>query len=480
MKVAIYTRVSSDRQVQEGFSLEAQYDRLLEYIKMNGWDLVRVYTDPGISGKNLKDRPGVQELLNDAKQEKFDAVLIHKLDRLTRNIGDLHGLIEFFNKKNIKLMSFSENIDTSTPSGRMFIYFLGVFAQMYRENLSEEVTKGLTKRAEKGLRVNFKPTYGYDVDSHQLYINEEQAEIVKFIYDSYLKGMGKRKIAETLNNRNESSNFGIWYDRTIDYILRNITYTGKHHYTPKGDESKTIIKDGDHEAIISEDQFQDVQKLLKRKFNNEVSRSSHEYPFSTIIKCGVCGNPYHGKNVEGPTNGKTYKFYRCYGKMHKNVCKQSDISELILEKLLFKQVLPRLTVKTKEENFMTVNSEKKSNDKDKARKNIEREIAKSEPRKKNWQYAFGDGKLPYDDFVRLMDEELNRVNELTKQLEELGPDTEEVEISYEIFLEWLNQLNTVWGDMEANDKKLAIQSMFKHMTVTKTDKVWSMEVEFYK
>lgn len=479
MKVAIYTRVSSERQVQEGFSLEAQYDRLLEYIKINGWYLVRVYTDPGISGKNLKDRPGVQELLNDAKQEKFDAVLIHKLDRLTRNIGDLHGLIEFFNKKNIKLMSFSENIDTSSPSGRMFIYFLGVFAQMYRENLSEEVTKGLTKRAEKGLRVNYKPTYGYDVVDYKLIVNEEQAQNVRFIFDSYLGGMGKHKIAGILNERNQLSNFGVWYDRTIDYVLNNPTYTGKHHYTPKGDESKTIIKDGDHEAIISDDQFKAVQKLQKRKFNNEISRSSHEYPFSTIVRCGSCGSPYHGKNVSGASNGKIYKFYRCYGKYNKHNCSQSDISELILEKLLFKQVLPKLRMKTAEENFNEVNTSKKSNDKDKMRKNIEREIAKSEPRKKNWHYAFGDGKLPYEDFVRLMDEELNRVNELNKQLEELGPEEDEPEISYDVFIEWLNQMSTIWVDIEPSDKKAALQSMFKHMTVTKVDKVWTMEVEFY-
>ena len=341
------------------------------------------------------------------------------------------------------------------------------------------MTKGLTKRAEKGLRVNYKPTYGYDVVDYKLYINEEQAQIVKFIYDSYIGGMGKHKIADILNDRNETSNFGIWYDRTIHYILNNPTYTGKHHYTPKGDESKAIIRDGDHEAIISEDQFQSVQKLQKRKFNNEVSRSSHEYPFSTIVRCGQCGNPYHGKNVEGKNNGKVYKFYRCYGKMHKHMCTQSDISELNLEKLLFKDVLPKLTMKTKEENFNNVNNTKKNSDKDKSRKNIEREIAKSEPRKKNWHYAFGDGKLPYEDFVRLMDEELNRVEELNKQLEELGPDIEEVEISYDVFIEWLNQLNTVWGDIEATDKKLALQSMFKHMTITKVDKVWSMEVDFY-
>lgn len=480
MRVAIYTRVSSERQVQEGFSLEAQYDRLLEFIKMNGWDLVRVYTDPGISGKNVKDRPGFQEMLTDLKQDKFEALVIHKIDRLTRNIGDLNDIIELFNKKNIKLISFSENIDTSTASGRMFVFFLGVFAQMYRENLAEEVTKGLTKRAEKGLRVNFKPVYGYDIKDYQLHINEDQASVVRLIFDLFLKGWGKHRIADHLNENNYQTNFGMWYDRTVGYILTNVTYISKHHYTPKGDKSKTIVKDATHAPIIDEDTFYAVQKMFARKSTSEISRSSYDYPFSTIMKCGQCGQPYHGKYVEGRAK-KPYRYYRCYGKYTKNTgCTQSDISEITLEKILFNKVLPELMVKTKEEHIISENLTKKSNSHEKTRKQLERDIGKSDARKKNWHYAFGDGKLPYEDYVRLMDEELLRVNELKKELDELGPDTNEAEISFESFILWFSQLSEIWKDMNPMDQKLALQTLFKQITLTKEEKEWKISVDFYK
>jgi site-specific DNA recombinase len=481
MKVAIYTRVSSERQVQEGFSLEAQHDRLLEYIKMNGWDLVRFYTDPGVSGKNVKDRPGFQEMLVDLKQEKFDALVIHKIDRLTRNIGDLNNIIELFNKKNIKLISFSENIDTSTASGRMFVFFLGVFAQMYRENLAEEVTKGLTKRAEKGLRVNFKPIFGYDVQDYKLYINEEQAVVVRLIYDKFLKGWGKRRISDYLNDNNYQTNFGIWYERTVNYILTNVTYIGKHHYTPKGDKSKTIIKDGDHAPIIDEEKFTAVQVMIERKSTKEISRSSNDYPFSSIMKCGQCGHPYHGKYVESRANKKPYRYYRCYGKYSKNTgCTQSDISEITLEKILFNKVLPALLITSKEENIVSVNSAKKSNDHEKIRRQLERDIAKSDSRKKNWHYAFGDGKLPYEEYVRLMDEELLRVNELKNQLNELGPDADEPIVSFDSFILWFSQISFVWKDMTAMDRKLSLQTMFKKITISKVNDEWDMKVELYK
>src|SRR5690349_1551274 len=116
MRTAIYTRVSTNEQANEGFSLQAQYERLVDFVNMQRWDLTRIYTDPGVSAKDL-NRPGVKEMIDDLKSGKFDAIIVHKLDRLTRNISDLYNLVELVNKLNVKLISISENIDTSTPMG---------------------------------------------------------------------------------------------------------------------------------------------------------------------------------------------------------------------------------------------------------------------------------------------------------------------------------------------------------------------------
>lgn len=133
-KVAIYTRVSTEKQSSEGYSLEAQHDQLIEYVNSNNMQLIKLYSDPGVSAKNLK-RPGVQELIRDLESGMFDTVIIHKLDRLTRNISDLYDLVELVNAKNVKLISLSEQIDTSNPMGS----YVCIFVRHIRSDVPREL-----------------------------------------------------------------------------------------------------------------------------------------------------------------------------------------------------------------------------------------------------------------------------------------------------------------------------------------------------
>lgn len=249
MRVAVYTRVSTERQSSEGHSLEAQHDRLLENVKHNGWSLFKIYTDPGESAKDLK-RPGVQQMITDLKNGLFDAVLVHKLDRLTRNISDLYDLVELVNNRNVKLISLSENIDTSTPMGRMFVYILGIFAQMFRENLREEVIKGMTKRAEKGLHNVTVNLYGYQRDENgQLLIIEEEAKWVKWIFEQYIGGKGTTNIAKELNRLSIRRNQGArWDQHKVMMTITNLHYTGMVHWkVATAPEDSRIVRQGVHE-----------------------------------------------------------------------------------------------------------------------------------------------------------------------------------------------------------------------------------------
>lgn len=163
MRAAIYTRVSTVAQAEEGFSLEAQEEILMQTIERKGLELYRIYTDPGVSGKTFK-RPGVQAMIADMKAGRFDAILIHKLDRLSRNMGDIIAFIEMVNKLDIRLIISAQGqdeIDTRSPMGKAFLQLNGIWAELYINNLREETLKGLIKKVKNGGRHMSRPPLGY-------------------------------------------------------------------------------------------------------------------------------------------------------------------------------------------------------------------------------------------------------------------------------------------------------------------------------
>ncbi|AFH62232.2 resolvase [Paenibacillus mucilaginosus K02] len=465
MRACIYTRVSTAGQAEEGFSMQAQYDKLIDFVKLQGWDLIRVYTDPGVSAKDL-NRPGVKELIDDLKVGKFEAVIVHKLDRLTRNISDLYDLVELVNKYEVKLISLSENIDTSTPMGRMFVYLLGIFAQMFRENLSEEIKKGLSKRADLGFR-NAGAPFGYKMDERgNLIIIPEEAELVRVIFSLHIsKKWGFYTIAKYLNKLGFlGRRGGIFHGSSIEKILKNHTYVGKNHWKLKGrPESERMVRDANHEPIIDQDTFNKSQEIIRRRSQKEMSRSFYSYPFSSIIRCGQCGAPYHG--IMQPYKGIKYYYYRCFNVI-KGRCNQSSISELKFETMFFDYFI----VQHQGVNFEEVAATK--SDTSEVKRKIERELEKSEQRRKNWQYAFGDGTIPYKDYVALIDEEMRKVEELQLQLSDLPVDESPVKITIKEVIETVAQLKDNWAYLERETRKDLINSLFKSITITKFDYGW--------
>lgn len=452
MFAADYSRVSTDEQAKEGFSLEAQQEFTKKYIRDEGWDYYGSFTDPGVSGKDLK-RPGVQDMLRAVREGRIQAVVVHKLDRLTRNIGDLHDLMMLFEKQNVKLVSVTEKIDTSTAMGRMFVYMLGLFAQWFRENLSEEVMKGMKKRAEKGFRNGSVAPFGYDLEDGRLVIDPEQAEWVKRIFDLYTRDkLGFEKIAQHMNREGILTNRGSrdWSKNFIQYMLMNPVYIGKLRWRPK--EGQEILRDSDHPPIIDEVTFKKAQSMMQRRSNGEVPATSRRhYPFSGLIHCGECGKQYFGR-LGSSKAGPTFH-YRCYGKRLGH-CNARDISEVKFEQLLFEY----MNFQMEEVDEPVVQD--KSHEKE--RKRIERELAKSETRRKNWQYAFGDGKLPYQDYVQLIDEEAERVRQLETELAQLPEDQS---LSKEVINNTARFIMDNWNYFDADTKKDAAQSLYRTITI---------------
>jgi Site-specific recombinases, DNA invertase Pin homologs len=260
-------RVSTEDQVKEGFSINAQKEKLTKYAEVNDWDIYDYYIDEGVSGKNIKNRPEMSRLIKDVNNDKIRNILVYKLDRLTRNVSDLINLIDLFEKQNCAFNSQTEKIDTSNAVGRMFVKMLGIFAEFERENLAERVAFGYEQKTREGNYTNTNGVYGYNyIIGKGLEVNEDEKEIVKDIYESYLSGNSMLSICKKLNTEKISTKRGgIWAGSTIRSILTNPLYIGKIRYSVNNKSKQFEVAGKNIETILDEKLWKAVQNRIKKK-----------------------------------------------------------------------------------------------------------------------------------------------------------------------------------------------------------------------
>lgn len=310
-KVALYVRVSTTSQLEEGYSIEEQKAKLESYCDIKDWHIYKVYTDGGFSGSTT-ERPALEQLIKDAQSKLFDTVLVYKLDRLSRSQKDTLYLIEdIFLKNNIEFVSLLENFDTSTPFGRAVIGLLSVFAQLEREQIKERMQLGKLGRAKAGKSMMWaKTSYGYDYNKEtgSMTINEYEALAVKEIYSSYLAGMSITKLRDKINE--EYPKKPAWSYRTIRGILANPVYCGLNQY--KGQTFQ-----GTHKPIISLVDFEQTQRELAKRQQTAKELSNPrpfqaKYMLSGLAQCGYCHAPL--KVILGAVrkDGTRFKRYECY------------------------------------------------------------------------------------------------------------------------------------------------------------------------
>ena len=310
-KVAIYVRVSTTNQAEEGYSIDEQKDKLKSYCDIKDWNVYNVYTDGGFSGSNTT-RPALEQLIKDAENKKFDTVLVYKLDRLSRSQKDTLYLIEdVFIANDIAFLSIMENFDTSTPFGKAMIGLLSVFAQLEREQIKERMQLGKLGRAKSGKSMMWaKVAYGYTYhrENAEMTINELEAIVVREIFQSYLAGRSITKLRDDINERYPKT--PAWQYRIIRRILSNPVYCGYNQY--KGE-----IYQGNHEPIISKSDYDKAQKEIKirqrtsaEKFNPRPFQA--KYMLSGIAKCGYCGAPLKIIMRTPRKDGSRLILYECY------------------------------------------------------------------------------------------------------------------------------------------------------------------------
>lgn len=259
IRVAIYVRVSTLDQAREGYSLAAQERVLREWCATNGYVIVDIYADEGISGKDIEHRPDMRRLLEDAQLGNFDLVLIWALSRLTRSVADLYDTWELLSSCGVDVKSYTEPFDTSTPIGRAMMGLLGVFAQMERELTAERVRVAIEERATQGKRT-CNTVLGYDLDGKDTFkINELEAERIRYIFSKYIEYRNLSAVAELCRLKGYTGKRGrIQTAESIRVILDCPIYAG---YNRHGG----MLYRGNHPEIVSVEMFNTAQRYLHKK-----------------------------------------------------------------------------------------------------------------------------------------------------------------------------------------------------------------------
>ncbi len=305
MNIAAYCRVSTDKEDQLN-SLEAQKEFFTEYTKRTGDNLVRLYADEGISGTKIKNRKEFLHMMADAEHGLFDMVVVKDISRFARNTVDLLQNVRKLKALGIETQFLTANM-TSMGNSEFVLTIFGALAQEESANTSKRVKFGKKMNAEKGRVPNI--VYGYDKtigDYFNLAINEEEAKVIRQIYQWYTKeGYGAAKISGMLNDRGCKTKRNCqWSQNAICRILTNELYTGKiingkqevadflTGQRKDKDEDEWIVVDRPDLRIIEPEVFEEAQTILQSRnqaFHISHERQSNKYLFSTLIRCKECG-----------------------------------------------------------------------------------------------------------------------------------------------------------------------------------------------
>jgi site-specific DNA recombinase len=348
IRVAIYTRVSSQEQAEKGTSLESQSEQLESFCNSQKWEIFNLYVDAGFSGKD-DNRPGLESLRRDAKAGYFTKVIVWRLDRLARNLRLILGIEAELREHNIGLFSMKEMTDTSTPIGRTVFQVLGLTAEWERESIRERTQTGRLQRLKEGHWAGGPAPFGYDYDkeSKNLIINEDEAKIVRMVFDLYASGKSLGAISDQLNQALISPRCKTakgWYRTGIREILINPAYKGeiilnrRCHITDirKIDLSKVVKMSVP--LIVSADKWDIAQARLS---NNKHIKPTDDGLFTLQgkINCGLCGCLYRTERMGGG------RYYCCRGQLkivHLDGtprCKNRNIRADRLEQVVWQRVL---------------------------------------------------------------------------------------------------------------------------------------------
>lgn len=504
-KVVIYARVSTAEQAEEGYSIDAQIDTVQRKCELENRQVVNKYIDRGISGKSIEKREALKRLLKDAEAGEFEEVWVWKTNRLARNHLDLLKIVDKLDKFNVDFKSCSEAFDTSTPTGKLMMNLLASVGEFERETIVENVKMGMKQRAKMGkwnggIVLGYRSVkIGQDKEKTRLEIIEEEAEIVRMIFELYASGRGLRSLVNHINQLGYKTKKGNMFAiATIKEILQNPIYIGKIRYNRmqnwnekrrKGKNSNPIIVDGEHEPIIDLNLWNKVQKIYKERSQKPIRNFSGSYPLTGLLKCPECG----ASMVAGVTKKKrkdgtynVHKYYFCGNWRNKGIaaCHSNSIRKDNIEEIVFNKINEVLYDKSILEDLV-ININKKSKEIIKPLENqlnhIEREIRALEIKKSKVFELYEDGIISKQDLAERLketaqktDNELQKKENIQRQLNKSTSDP----IDYKIIEELMSKFNNILMESSVEKKKLVLNLIVQKIKVNPDRTVKSIILNF--
>ena len=332
-KCYIYTRVSTAMQV-DGYSLDAQKDKLRKFAEYQDMEVVAEYSDEGFSGKNIQGRKEFLRMMEDieSRKDSVDYVLVFKLSRFGRNAADVLNSLQIMQDYGVNLICAEDGIDSSKDAGKLMISVLSAVAEIERENIRTQTMAGREQKAREGKWNGGFAPYGYKLENGGLLIADDEAEIIRIIYDRYIHtAEGVRGVAAYLNNhgytkklRQNNTIPGFSAD-FVKKVIDNPVYMGKIAYGRRRTEKKIgtrnemhvveqddfPVYEGLHDAIISEADWNLAQE--KRKVNafkrTKIHDLDHAHILSGIIQCPCCGKKLYGNIAKAHSRDKKTRYY---------------------------------------------------------------------------------------------------------------------------------------------------------------------------
>ena len=306
VRCAIYTRKSSEEGLEQDFnSLDAQREACEAYIKSQmheGWVLLdKQYNDGGYSGGTM-ERPAFKELLKDIENDEVDIVVVYKVDRLTRSLMDFSKIIDVFDRHETSFVSITQQFNTTTSMGRLTLNILLSFAQFEREVTGERIRDKIAASKKKGMWMGGKVPLGYSKEDKKLVVHNEDAQKVQMLFDKYLELKSVPKLMHYLKENEIKTKTDKYFSKgQLYHLLSNRVYIGKITHKDK-------VYDGEHEAIICDDFFEKVQKLL---YENKVDKTCGVKSSSNSLLASLIYDDLGNKMTPSHSNnhGRRYRYY---------------------------------------------------------------------------------------------------------------------------------------------------------------------------
>ena len=465
------------------------------YCEKQGYKVYKTYCDAGISGKDIKHRPAMLQLLEDAKEKRYNMLISWKINRISRKLGDAIKIIEILEKNGITYRSYPEPFETTTPAGRMQFQMMALVGEFERNTIAENVKMGMCAKARNGEWYGGIAPLGYDWEvmegyenavrkKSKLVINEKEAEVVRTIYNEYASGKGYKAIVNKINKQGYKSKFGNAFGvAQLRSILTNPVYIGKVRYNVRRDWSDKrrgninptpIICDGIHEPIIDLDLYERVQFMIEQKNGKPNRVYDGEYPLTGILKCPECGA---GMVISGTTNRlkdgtkKRIFYYACGAWKNKGtaVCRSNSIKVEKANAVVYRElekvfsnenIIRRVVDKANEQNNKKIKV---------AEKGIEKytsDLSVLESRREKVFEAYEDNIITSEEF-------LSRKKALDTELETIRKDKEEAllllaeEHRKEIPYDFVREVMQNFGEVLHSDKiSKELKKQLLHMIIS--------------